>query len=133
MRPGKPLLFGTIGDTPVMGLPGNPVSTLVCAIIFMLPAIDRMLGIPDAARPRLTARLKTPLGENDQREDYLRATLEHDDSGGLLAVPFAKQDSSMLSRMARADCLIIRAPHAPHAAAGDIVEYLPIPVGLTRV
>lgn len=133
MRPGKPLLFGTIGDTPVMGLPGNPVSTLVCAIIFMLPAIDRMLGIPEAARPRLSARLKTPLGENDQREDYLRATLEHDDAGGLLAVPFAKQDSSMLSRMAKADCLIVRAPHAPPAAAGDIVEYLPIPDGLTRV
>lgn len=133
MRPGKPLIFGSIGETPVLGLPGNPVSTVVCAIIFMLPAIERMLGIQAARQPRLTARLKAPLGENDRREDYLRATLEHDDSGGLFAVPFAKQDSSMLSRMAKADCLIIRAPHAPAAAAGDVIEYLPIPDGLARV
>lgn len=133
MRPGKPLIFGTIGDTPVLGLPGNPVSTIVCALIFMLPAIEKMLGVSVSAQPRLTARLKTPLGENDQREDYLRATLEHDENGGLLAVPFGKQDSSMLSRMAKADCLIIRAPHAPPAAAGDVVEYLPLPDGMARI
>ena len=133
MRPGKPLIFGNIGDTPVLGLPGNPVSTVVCAIIFMLPAIEAMLGVTAVRQPRPTARLKTPLGQNDRREDYLRATLEHDDNGGLLAVPFGKQDSSMLSRMAKADCLIIRAPHAPAAAAGDVVEYLPIPDGMARV
>ena len=133
MRPGKPLIFGSIGETPVLGLPGNPVSTIVCAIIFMLPAIERMLGISAVKQPRLTARLKTPLPENDQREDYLRATLEHDNNGGLIAVPFAKQDSSMLSRMARANCLIIRAPHAPPSAAGDVIEYLPIPEGLAKV
>lgn len=133
MRPGKPLIFGKIGDTPVLGLPGNPVSTVVCAIIFMLPAIEAMLGVTAARRPRLTARLKVPLGENDRREDYLRATLEHDDNGSLLAVPFGKQDSSMLSRMAKADCLIIRAPHAPAAVAGDVVEYLPIPGGMARI
>lgn len=133
MRPGKPLIFGSIGDTPVLGLPGNPVSTVVCAIIFMLPAIERMLGIDDTAVPLMTARLKTPLGENDRREDYLRATLEHDETGGLIAAPFSKQDSSMLSRMARADGLIKRLPHAPPAAAGDVVEVLPIPDGLSRV
>ncbi len=133
MRPGKPLIFGNIGDTPVLGLPGNPVSTVVCAIIFMLPAIEQMLGVTAARRPRLTARLKTPLGQNDRREDYLRATLEHDENGSLLAVPFSKQDSSMLSRMAKADCLIIRAPHAPAATAGDVVDYLPIPGGMSRV
>ena len=133
MRPGKPLIFGTIGETPVLGLPGNPVSTVVCAIIFMLPAIDRMLGVAEEAGPRQTARLKTPLGENDRREDYLRATLEHDEAGSLIAVPFAKQDSSMLSRMAKADCLIVRPPHAPPAAAGEVVEILPIPEGVARV
>ncbi len=133
MRPGKPLIFGTIDKTPVLGLPGNPVSTVVCSIIFMLPAIEKMLGISRAEKPHLTARLKTPLGKNDQREDYIRARLEHDDSGGLVAAPFSKQDSSMLSRMARADCLIIRAPFAAAAAEGDIVEFLPIPDGLMRV
>lgn len=133
MRPGKPLIFGKIGDTPVLGLPGNPVSTVVCSLIFMLPALEKMLGVASDNRPRLAAKLKTPLGKNDQREDYLRARLEHDDSGSLLAVPFGKQDSSMLSRMARADCLIMRAPFAPAAAAGDIVEYLPIPDGTIRV
>lgn len=133
MRPGKPLIFGTIGDTPVLGLPGNPVSTVVCSLIFMLPALEKMLGVASENRPRLTAKLKTPLGKNDQREDYLRARLEHDDSGSLLTVPFGKQDSSMLSRMARADCLIMRAPFAAAAAPGDIVEYLPIPDGTIRV
>jgi len=133
MRPGKPLIFGKIGDTPMLGLPGNPVSTVVCAIIFMLPAIERMLGIATSRQPKLNARLKTPLAGNDRREDYLRAKLEHNDNGSLIAVPFAKQDSSMQSRMAKADCLIIRAPQAPPAAAGDIIEYLPIPSGLARV
>ena len=117
----------------MLGLPGNPVSTVVCAIIFMLPAIETMLGVTAARRPRLTARLKTPLGENDRREEYLRATLEHDENGNLLAVPFSKQDSSMLSRMAKADCLVVRPPHAPAAAAGDVVDFLPIPGGMARV
>jgi molybdopterin molybdotransferase len=133
MRPGKPLLFGRIGDTPVLGLPGNPVSTVVSSIIFILPALEKMLGVAAESRPRLTARLKTPLGENDRREDYLRARLEHDETGSLIAAPFSKQDSSMLSRMARADCLIKRPPFAPAAASGDVVEYLPIPDGMARV
>jgi len=133
MRPGKPLLFGRIGATPVLGLPGNPVSTLVCAMIFMLPALDRMLGVAAGDETRRTARLAEPLRENDRRQDYLRALLERDAEGGLRALPFSRQDSSMLSRMARADCLILRPPHAPAAAAGDIVEILPIPGGLVRV
>ncbi len=132
MRPGKPLLFGRIGDTPVLGLPGNPVSSLICAIIFMLPALDRMLGVEADTRPRHTARLAVPLGENDQREDYLRATLSFDDEGRPRATPFSRQDSSMVSRLAQADCLIIRAPHAPAAEAGDVVEILPLPEGMAR-
>ncbi len=131
MRPGKPLIFGHVGDTPVLGLPGNPVSALVCAMIFLRPALARMLGAADAeAAPRLTARLTEPLGENDERQDYLRAKLGNDDGGGLVVTPFSRQDSSMLAMLAAADCLILRAPHAPALDAGTVVEILPIPGSL---
>ena len=120
MRPGKPLLFGRIGDTLVLGLPGNPVSSLICAIVFMVPALDRMQGVATAARPRHTVRLAVPLRQNDEREDYLRATLSYD--GEPRVTPFSRQDSSMVSRLAQADCLIVRAPHAPPAQAGQRVE-----------
>ena len=131
MRPGKPLLFGRFGDTPVLGLPGNPVSSLICAIIFMAPALDRMQGVAAQARPRRTARLAAPLGQNDEREDYLRATLSH--NGGPHVTPFSRQDSSMVSRLAQADCLIVRARHAPPAEIGATVEILPLPEGMPRV
>ena len=133
MRPGKPLLFGRIGDTPVLGLPGNPVSSLICAIIFMLPALDRMQGVTPSARPRHTARLAAPLAENDQREDYLRATLSFDGGGAPRVTAFSRQDSSMVSRLAQADCLIVRPPGAPAADIGDTVEILPLPEGMPRV
>ena len=131
MRPGKPLLFGRIGDTPVLGLPGNPVSSLICAIVFMVPALDRMQGVATAARPRHTVRLAVPLRQNDEREDYLRATLSYD--GEPRVTPFSRQDSSMVSRLAQADCLIVRAPHAPPADAGETVEILPLPEGMARI
>ena len=92
MRPGKPLIFGQLGRTPLLGLPGNPVSALVCAVIFLGPALHRMLGITAQARPARTATLATPLPENDEREDYLRATLEIDADGKLLARPFQLQE-----------------------------------------
>ncbi len=133
MRPGKPLLFGRIGETPVLGLPGNPVSSLICAIIFMLPALDRMQGVAAAPRPRQTARLAAPLGQNDERQDYLRATLSFDDEGGPRVTAFSRQDSSMVSRLAQADCLILRPPHAPAADTGETVEILPLPDGMARV
>jgi molybdopterin molybdotransferase len=125
MRPGKPLIFGKIGDTPLLGLPGNPVSSLVCALVFLRPALYRMLGLaepPAAERPM--ARLGRDLEANDRREDYLRATLTVDASGRLVATPFDKQDSSMLSLLAKADCLVVRAPHAPAAKAGEAVEII---------
>jgi len=131
MRPGKPLLFGRIGDTPVLGLPGNPVSSLICAIVFMVPALDRMQGVATAARPRHTVRLAVPLRQNDEREDYLRAILSYD--GEPRVTPFSRQDSSMVSRLAQADCLIVRAPHAPPADAGETVEILPLPEGMARI
>ncbi len=123
MRPGKPLIFGRIGETPLLGLPGNPVSTLVCALIFLRPAMYRMLGLADPeGAERRTARLGRDLPENDRREDYLRASLTTDASGRLVATPFPKQDSSMMSLMAKADCLAIRKPHAPAAKENDPIE-----------
>lgn len=121
MRPGKPLMFGTLGDTPMLGFPGNPVSSMVCGVLFLQPALAQMLGTGETEPVRGTAILGTDLGENDRREDYLRATLSHQD-GKLVATPFPRQDSSMFSRLAAADCLLIRAPYADPANAGDSVE-----------
>lgn len=122
MRPGKPLIFGRLGDTPLLGLPGNPVSTLVCAMLFLRPAITAMLGTTNDA-PLATARLMCGLRENDGRQDYVRARLEIKD-GELVAEPFTIQDSSMLSVLARADGLIVRPPHAPATPPGDKVPVL---------
>lgn len=121
MRPGKPLMFGTLGDTPMLGFPGNPVSSMVCGVLFLQPALAQMLGTGETEPVRDTAILGTDLGENDRREDYLRATLSHE-NGKLVATPFPKQDSSMFSCLAAADCLLIRAPNADPAKAGDAVE-----------
>jgi molybdopterin molybdotransferase len=126
MRPGKPLMVGRYRDTPMIGLPGNPVSTLVCGLLFAKPALDRMSGLVEVFPTPLRARLKVPLAENDQRQDYLRATLVRAVDGTLEAAPFEKQDSSMISLLARADCLVIRAPHAPAAQTGDWVEIIPL-------
>ena len=123
MRPGKPLIFGRIDQTPMMGMPGNPVSSLVCGLVFLRPAIRAMLGLDPHATTQ-AARLGRDLGENDQRQDYLRATTETDAGGELIVTPFEKQDSSMLSRLARADCLILRPPHAEAAKAGAKVQIL---------
>jgi len=120
MRPGKPLTFGRLGETPMLELPGNPVSTLVCGHLFLRPAIDRMLGLNTAEVGEENARLGSALKANDEREDYLRARLERDDDGNWVATPFKAQDSSMLSTLAQADALVVRVPHAPAAEAGDL-------------
>jgi molybdopterin molybdotransferase len=125
MRPGKPLMFGRVGDTPVIGLPGNPVSSAVCALLFIGPALDAMLGLGGAPRRR-AAILGADLPANDRREDYLRAELSTDAGGRPVATPFGKQDSSMLSLLARSDCLVVRKPNAPAAKAGDGCEVLPL-------
>jgi len=122
MRPGKPLMFGRIGGTPMLGLPGNPVSALVCALLFVRPAIEAMLGCAGSSAVTGRARLGRALSQNDEREDYLRSTLSIDSNGELCATPFDVQDSSMLSRLAQADCLVIRPPHAPAAPAGSPVD-----------
>jgi molybdopterin molybdotransferase len=119
MRPGKPLLHGRLGEMAILGLPGNPVSSIVCAILFLVPLLRALAGDPDAAADRSEpALLGAPLKANDQRQDYLRATLAPG-AGLPVATAFPAQDSSLLRVLARANCLIIRAPHAPPAAAGE--------------
>jgi molybdopterin molybdotransferase len=122
MRPGKPLMVGRFRDTLMIGLPGNPVSTLVCGLLFVKPAIERLLGLDAAPGPAPTARLKGKLHANDRRQDYLRASLTRAADGALEAEPFPVQDSSMMSLLAAADCLVVRAPHAPAAEPGEPVE-----------
>ena len=133
MRPGKPVIFGRIGATPVLGLPGNPVSALVCSTLFLRPAIEAMLGRTKSQASMPTAVLGRDLPENDSREDYLRAEASYDDAGRLVATPFPKQDSSMLSLMARADCLIVRPIHAPAIKAGDFVPIVTLSGGCLSI
>jgi len=122
MRPGKPLIFGRLNTTPLIGLPGNPVSAMVCTLLFVRPALSVMLGAPYVS-PVRTARLASALKANGKRQDYIRARLSVS-NGVLTAEPFKLQDSSMQKVFARADALIIRRVHAPPAAAGDDVEVL---------
>jgi len=124
MRPGKPLVFGRLGPVPVIGLPGNPVSALVCGILFVLPALARMSGLPDERPPVSAAVAGTALKANDERADHLRATLSRGPAGELVATPFPVQDSAMLRRLALADALILRAPHAPPLPEGTPVEVI---------
>ena len=113
MRPGKPLLFGRLGPVPVLGLPGNPVSAMVCAILFLLPALSRLSGLPSAPPPVSQAIAGAALRANDHRADHLRATVTTDKQGRIVATPFPVQDSALLRRLALADALILRPPHAP--------------------
>src|SRR5713101_5959321 len=129
MRPGKPLMVGRYRGTPMIGLPGNPVSTLVCSLLFLKPAIDRLSGLPEAAEAAATARLGVALKPNDRRQDYLRARLLRAADGVLEAVPFEVQDSSMMRPLAASDCLVMRPPHAPALPAGSAVPIIPFPGG----
>jgi molybdopterin molybdotransferase len=126
MRPGKPLMVGTYRDTTMIGLPGNPVSTLVCALLFVKPALEKMMGLASVNAPNPKARLASDLPANDRRQDYLRARLARAADGMLEASPFDKQDSSMMSLLTQADCLVVRLPHAPPARRGEMVEFLPL-------
>ncbi|MDF1793371.1 MAG: molybdopterin molybdotransferase MoeA [Thalassobaculaceae bacterium] len=124
MRPGKPLIFGRFAGVPMLGLPGNPVSTMVCATVFLRPAIETMLGLTAVGAQEEPATLAVDLKENDRRQDYVRATWERDDGGRRIVRPFSRQDSSMMSRLAAADCLIVRPAHDPSRKAGDSVQVL---------
>ena len=118
LRPGRPMMHGRLGDLQVLGVPGNPVSSYVCSVLFLVPLIRRLSGRSDIERPRETARLGRDLPENDEREDYLRATLSFGPDGPI-ATPVSSQDSSLMAHLSRADCLVIRPPFAPAAPAGS--------------
>jgi len=102
----------------VLGVPGNPVSAYVCAFLFLVPLIRRLAGRTDIEPQPQSARLGRDLAANDERADYLRATIQ-DGPDGPIATPLPAQDSSLMAPLAKADCLVIRAPHAPAAAAGS--------------
>ena len=127
MRPGKPLMFGRLDRLHVMGLPGNPVSSMVCGLIFLEPLIAKLLGRSGKDHRLETATLGEPLPANDRREDYVRSRLTRDDDGGLCVEAFPRQDSSMLAVFTSADALIVRPPHAPAAEAGETVAVLRLP------
>ncbi len=123
MRPGKPLMAGRIGASgmAMIGLPGNPVSAMVCGHVFVAPVVDYMLGVGAAPARRETALLGAPLPPNGPREHYLRARR---DGGGV--IPCDRQDSSLLSVLSAADCLVVQPPHDPGRAPGDAVEVIPL-------
>jgi molybdopterin molybdotransferase len=118
VRPGRPLMHGRLGGMHVLGLPGNPVSSYVCAFLFLVPLIRRMSGRADLTMPTESAVLGADLPENDERVDCLLATLRLGVEGEI-ATAFPVQDSSMMAPLAQADCLIIREPYAPAAPAGS--------------
>jgi molybdopterin molybdotransferase len=125
MRPGKPMMHGRLGPMQILGLPGNPVSAVVCGILFLVPLIRALLGRRELQLQRTRARLAHALPANDWREDYLRARLEFDPSDAAArAHVFEIQDSSMVSILRNADCLLVRPPQAPAAAAGDVVDII---------
>ena len=115
MRPGKPLMAGRIGGVPLVGLPGNPVSALVTAHIFLRPAIERMLGLPGDPPAAHPARLAAAVEANGPRTHYVRARVEAGE-GGWRCTPFARQDSALLTVLADANALLVRPPHDPARA-----------------
>lgn len=131
MRPGKPLLMGRWKDLPILGLPGNPVSALMCGMLFLPAALAGLTGSELPYEDLLPARLMGELKANDLRQDYMRAEIIDnlgDESGALWVQPFPKQDSSMLSTLARADVLIVRPPHDPARHYGEPIQILPLTI-----
>ncbi|MFN3656375.1 MAG: gephyrin-like molybdotransferase Glp [Pseudolabrys sp.] len=118
LRPGRPMMHGRLGTLQVLGLPGNPVSSYVCAFLFLAPLIRRLSGRSEVERAPEPAHLGAPLRANDERADYLRATLAMGPDGPV-ATPVPDQDSSLMAPLAQAGCLVIREPYAPAAPAGS--------------
>lgn len=118
LRPGRPMMHGLLDDMHVLGVPGNPVSSYVCAFLYLVPLIRKLSGRADIEQKVEAALLGSDLPANDERADYLRATLS-DGPDGPVATPVPVQDSSLMAPLARADCLLIRAPGAPPATAGS--------------
>lgn len=126
MRPGKPLIFGHLGNARILGVPGNPVSAMICARVFLVPMIQSLLGLDPFADTTLQARLADDIEANSPRQHYMRATRTAGPDGAWVVTPLPSQDSSLIATLAKADCLIIRPPHAPAAASGELVEVLPL-------
>lgn len=124
MRPGKPLMFGHLGEAPVLGLPGNPVSALICAMLFLGPALDRRQGLAGNAPVPSLAILGAPVPENGGRQDYMRAVLSDNGDGTATVTPIFTQDSSMIGALANSDAVILRPPGAPAANAEEAVPVL---------
>jgi molybdopterin molybdotransferase len=128
MRPGKPMIFGQMdiasGLIPFLGLPGNPVSSGVCTLIFVRAAIDAMLGLSTGITPR-KAVLGMTVPENDEREEYMRGMISHDAKIGQdIFTPLPSQDSGKLMDFAHANALMIRPAHAMTMNAGDLVDVI---------
>jgi molybdopterin molybdotransferase len=124
MRPGKPMMFGSLDGLPVVGLPGNPVSSFVCGVLFVLPALARLAGLAEPGPVVEQAVLGAPVKANDRRADHLRATLNRRADGVLVATPFARQDSALQRVLAEAKALILRPPFAPAAEPGAPAEII---------
>ncbi len=122
MRPGKPLMAGRLRETPLVGLPGNPVSSMVCGRVFLVPAVERMLGLAGDLPATHPARLGTDLGPNGPRAHYMRARAELGPEGWR-CTPYDRQDSSLLSVLAEANALMVRPPGDPARQQGDAVEF----------
>jgi molybdopterin molybdotransferase len=124
LRPGRPLLLGLAGDLRVLGLPGNPVSSYVCACLFLVPLLRKLQGRHDFMPVPLPAVLGVDMRENEHRQDYLRAKIAYGPDGRLVAIPHERQDSSMQALLVESDGLFIRMPNAPAAKAGEPCEVL---------
>lgn len=125
MRPGKPLMFGRLGAARCIGLPGNPVASLLCAQLFIRPVVERFGNRPSSEDWR-EAELTTDVPANDHRQDYVRSLATTEPDGGLKVTPFGTQDSSMLRVLADSNCVMVRPPHDPARKAGDAVRILMI-------
>lgn len=128
MRPGRPLMNGRLAGMHVLGLPGNPVSSYVCALLFAVPLLRRLQGRADTEAEIESAILGSDLAENDERADYVRAALTFDAAGQPIATPFPIQDSSMMGRLSRAGCLIVRPAHDKAVSAGSKVRIVKLPL-----
>ena len=123
MRPGKPFMAGKLGETPMLGLPGNPVSAMVCGRLFLAPAIEALSGMPAGPAPTAQAVLRCDLPKNGPREHYMRARVEAED-GALACTPFDSQDSSRLALLSQANALAIRETYAPPAGKGETIRVI---------
>lgn len=123
MRPGKPLMAGRFGTSVLVGLPGNPVSAMVCGHIFLRPAVDALLGLPSGPITRKQAKLSHDIGENAKREHYMRASVTQSDDGPVCQIA-SRQDSALLSVLATANALAVRPPLDPARKEGDLIEFI---------